>query len=112
MTASAARCAANDTPLVILDSKAADEPKLAIPTPQGWAYTAAMNSPVIRGAIANTALRANGFTPNAVVTLEDLTGKVASAQQGVDAEPDAERYVKEFFERLFPGMPVMLIDLR
>lgn len=27
-------------------------------------------------------------------------------------EPDGERYVKEFFERLFPGMPVMLIDLR
>ncbi|MGH3724774.1 MAG: LpqN/LpqT family lipoprotein [Mycobacterium sp.] len=83
---STAGCAASDVPLVTLDPKASDEPKLAIPTPQGWEYSAAMNSPMIRGAVANKGLRANGFTPNAVVTLEDLTGKVQSAQQGVDAE--------------------------
>ncbi|ANA97186.1 hypothetical protein BB28_05060 [Mycobacteroides chelonae CCUG 47445] len=69
-----------------MDAKAPDEPMLAVPTPQGWQYSPAMNSPVIRGAVANVGLRANDFTPNAVVTLEDLTGKVASAQQGIDAE--------------------------
>ncbi|WP_042788170.1 LpqN/LpqT family lipoprotein [Mycobacteroides abscessus] len=69
-----------------MDAKAADEPKLAVPTPAGWEYTAKMNSPMIRGTVANVGLRANDFTPNAVVTLEELTGKVTSAQQGIDAE--------------------------
>ncbi len=41
---------------------------------------------MVRAAIVNTELRANDFSPNAVVTLEDLTGKVPSVQQGVDAE--------------------------
>lgn len=84
--ASAAGCATSDVRMVALESKAADEPMLSVPAPTGWEYTAAMNSPMIRGAVANTGLRAHDFTPNAVVTLEDLTGKVASAQQGVDAE--------------------------
>ncbi|WP_234714767.1 LpqN/LpqT family lipoprotein [Mycobacteroides immunogenum] len=57
-----------------------------MPAPNGWQYSAAMNSPVIRGAVVNSSLRANNFSPNAVVTLEDLTGKAPSAQQGVDAE--------------------------
>ncbi|WP_234881123.1 LpqN/LpqT family lipoprotein [Mycobacteroides salmoniphilum] len=77
---------ASDVPRVTLDAKAPGEPVLAVPTPQGWEYSAAMNSPLIRGVVANVGLRANDFTPNAVVTLEDLTGKVASAQQGVEAE--------------------------
>nr|WP_286150595.1 LpqN/LpqT family lipoprotein [Mycobacterium sp. D16R24] len=79
-------CVASDVPRVTLDAKAPGEPVLAVPAPQGWEYSAAMNSPLIRGAVANIGLRANDFTPNAVVTLEDLTGKVASAQQGVEAE--------------------------
>ncbi|AYM41028.1 hypothetical protein DYE20_05225 [[Mycobacterium] chelonae subsp. gwanakae] len=79
-------CATSDIPRVTLDAKAPDEPMLAVPTPRGWQYSPAMNSPVIRGAVANVGLRANDFTPNAVVTLEDLSGKVTSAQQGVDAE--------------------------
>ncbi|MEX3759171.1 LpqN/LpqT family lipoprotein [Mycobacteroides abscessus] len=84
--ATAAGCAASDVHRVMLDTKAAEEPKLALPTPAGWEYTAAMNSPMIRGTVTNIGLRANDFTPNAVVTLEDLTGKVTSAQQGIDAE--------------------------
>lgn len=83
---SAAGCKASDVPLTTLDSKAADEPTLELPTPAGWEYSASMNSPILRGLVANTGLRANGFTPNAVVTLEDLTGKVDNAQQGIDAE--------------------------
>ncbi|MGC7268527.1 LpqN/LpqT family lipoprotein [Mycobacteroides abscessus subsp. abscessus] len=77
---------ASDGPRVTLDAKAADEPKLAVPTPAGWEYTAKMNSPMIRGTVANVGLRANDFTPNAVLTLEELTGKVTSAEQGIDAE--------------------------
>ncbi|MGH3724780.1 MAG: LpqN/LpqT family lipoprotein [Mycobacterium sp.] len=79
-------CAATDVPLVTLEPTADDEPKLAVPAPQGWEYSGEMNSPLIRGAVANVGLRAKGFTPNAVVTLEDLAGRVQSAQEGVDAE--------------------------
>ncbi|GAS96520.1 uncharacterized protein RMCC_3486 [Mycolicibacterium canariasense] len=69
-----------------MEPKAADEPTLALPTPSGWVYSASMNSPIIRGFVANVGLRANDFTPNAVVTLEDLTGKVRNTEQGIDAE--------------------------
>jgi len=72
--------------MTTLDPKADDEPKLELPTPSGWEYSSKMNSPLIRGLIANIGLRANNFTPNAVVTLEDLTGQVRDAQQGIDAE--------------------------
>lgn len=84
--ASAVGCTTGNVPLTTLDPKAPGEPTLALPTPSGWANSASMDSPVIRGLVANKALRADDFTPNAVVTLEDLTGKVANAQQGIDAE--------------------------
>lgn len=86
MAIGAAGCTASDVKLTTLDAKAADEPTLALPAPPGWEYSASMNSPMIRGLVANKGLRSNGFTPNAVVTLEDLTGKVGNAQQGIDAE--------------------------
>lgn len=81
-----AGCASGDVPLTTLVPMAAGEPTLALPTPSGWEYSASMNSRIIRGLVANIRLRANDFTPNAVVTLEDLTGKVGDAQQGIDAE--------------------------
>lgn len=79
-------CAASDVRMVTLEAKTPDEPTLAVLTPTGWEHSSALNSPTIRGAIANVGLRANGFTPNAVAPLEDLTGKVTSAQKGIDAE--------------------------
>lgn len=72
--------------MTTLVPKADDEPTLELPTPAGWVYSSEMNSPIIRGLVANAGLRANNFTPNAVVTLEDLTGEVTDAQQGIDAE--------------------------
>lgn len=84
--ASPAGCAASDGPRVTLDAKAADEPVLAVPLPPGWQRSTEMVSEMVRAAIVNTGLRANDFSPNAVVTLEDLTGKVPSVQQGVTAE--------------------------
>ncbi|WP_231506693.1 MULTISPECIES: LpqN/LpqT family lipoprotein [unclassified Mycobacterium] len=83
----AARCTTADVPLTTLGPKTAEEPTLELPTPAGWEHSAStMGSPMIRGIVVNKGLRANDFTPNAVVTLEDLTGKVADAQQGIEAE--------------------------
>jgi hypothetical protein len=69
-----------------LDSQAAGEPVLGSPQPSGLTFTAAKNSPVIRGVVFNQGLQAQGFTPNAVATLEDLTGRVGSTQQALDFE--------------------------
>jgi hypothetical protein len=41
---------------------------------------------MIRMTIFDNGLRANEFTPNAVVTLEDLTGRVQTSQQALDGE--------------------------
>jgi probable lipoprotein LpqN len=79
-------CAKSSAPMLSLKPHAADEPTLAIPQPQGWERSTDLDSALIRGVIANVGLRANGFTPNAVATLEDTTGKVQTAQQAVDAE--------------------------
>lgn len=86
VVANAAGCTASNVPMTTLVPKANGEPTLGLPTPSGWVYSSEMNSPLIRGLVANVGLRANNFTPNAVVTLEDLTGKVSNAQQGIDAE--------------------------
>ncbi|WP_234804450.1 LpqN/LpqT family lipoprotein [Mycobacteroides abscessus] len=73
-------------PRFTVDAKSAGEPVLEVPLPPGWQRSTEMVSEMVRAAIVNTGLRANDFSPNAVVTLEDLTGKVPSVQQGVAAE--------------------------
>ncbi|WP_236147720.1 LpqN/LpqT family lipoprotein [Mycolicibacterium sp. CH28] len=79
-------CAKSAYPLLKLGSRSPAEPALAIPQPPGWESSTEMNSDIIRGAIASKDLVADGFAPNAVVTLEDLTGKVATPQAAIDGE--------------------------
>jgi hypothetical protein len=79
-------CAESSAPMLSLKPHTVDEPTLAIPQPQGWERSTDLDSALIRGVIANVGLRADDFTPNAVATLEDTTGKVQTAQQAVDAE--------------------------
>lgn len=86
--AAAGECASSDVPMLDLESQAPDEPGLAVPQPQGWERDTRMDSQVIRAALLNQGLRANDFTPNVVVTLEELTGKVETPEQAVAAERD------------------------
>jgi hypothetical protein len=79
-------CAESSVPVVDLDPQGVGEPVLGLPQPSGWTFTAEKNSPVIRGVVFNQGLQAQGFTPNAVVTLEDLTGRVSGTQQALDFE--------------------------
>ncbi|WP_237112616.1 hypothetical protein [Mycobacteroides abscessus] len=79
-------CATSNVPMSKLESKAAGEPILEIPQPTGWTYSTAINSERIRGAIFNTGLSANQFTPNAAVTLVDVTEDATSPQQALDTE--------------------------
>ncbi|WP_235680004.1 LpqN/LpqT family lipoprotein [Mycobacteroides abscessus] len=82
-------CADSAAPLLRLTPQAANEPHVAIPLPPGWERSEQAGSDLIRAAILNADLRANDFTPNAVVTLENLTGKADTEQQALDAERQA-----------------------
>lgn len=84
----AGRCARVDVPLHELEPHSPAEPRLALPQPHGWTFTTKLNSELIRGSVINTRLRANGFAPNAVVTLENLTGTAASADEALSLERD------------------------
>ncbi|WP_234784875.1 LpqN/LpqT family lipoprotein [Mycolicibacter heraklionensis] len=72
------KCAPSPVPLAHLDHRAADEPRLALPQPNGWVFDAAgpPRPPIVRAVMAGRELGAYGFVPNTVVTLENLTDKV------------------------------------
>lgn len=78
-------CTDSPVPMWRMKAHAAGEPTIAIPQPPGWERSNAVSSDIIYGAILNASLRANDFTPNAVVTLENLTGKVGTAAQALNA---------------------------
>ncbi|UXA18612.1 LpqN/LpqT family lipoprotein [Mycobacterium sp. SMC-4] len=75
-----AACATVDAPLADVPAMSPREPQLRIPVPAGWQRNAMMDSQVIRYAIVAEQLIANGFAPNAVVTLERARG-VADATE-------------------------------
>lgn len=67
-------CATVDAQLADIPAVSPREPLLRIPIPSGWKRNSMMDSQVIRYAIVAEALIANGFAPNAVVTLERARG--------------------------------------
>lgn len=73
-------------PLTVLRRSAPDEPTISIPTPQGWKFSDEHNSSLVRGAILNEGLQANGFVPNAVVTLADVTSDSTTPEQAIATE--------------------------
>lgn len=76
----------NGVPLTVLPKNGVDEPTISIPTPQGWKFSDKHNSPLVRGAILNEGLQDNGFVPNAVVTLADVTSDSITPERAVDTE--------------------------
>ncbi|OCB49582.1 hypothetical protein A5721_33810 [Mycobacterium vulneris] len=99
-----------------MKSQAPREPVLALPQPDGWVRSTKLDSELIRGIIINDALRANDFSPNAGVTLEDLTGKVETPQQAFDAELNGVTQVGGTIESQTPstrcGQPAVVADYR
>lgn len=77
---SSAQCATVDAPLADIPAVSPREPQLRIPVPGGWKRNSMMDSQVIRYAIVAEELIANGFAPNAVVTLEQARGVADPAQ--------------------------------
>jgi len=83
---SAAKCDEVSAPMVDVPSRTDQEPRLRMPQPQGWERTTKLDSGTIRFAIRNPALAVGGFTPNAVVTLQNVAADVGKPKQILDAQ--------------------------
>lgn len=82
----AAKCDEVSVPMTDIPTRTDQEPRLRIPQPQGWERATKLDSETIRFAIRNTGLSSDGFTPNAVVTLQQVGAAVGKPQQILDAQ--------------------------
>jgi hypothetical protein len=85
---SADKCQSVAAPLTDIPTRTDQEPKLRIPVPPGWERTTKMDSEQIRFSIRNEGLTADGFTPNAVVTLQKVAGDLGKPDQILQAQQD------------------------
>ncbi|MGV0625369.1 hypothetical protein [Mycolicibacter minnesotensis] len=83
-----ANCNTSSAPLTILDSQAAEEPVLALPQPAGWTFDTRMNNALIRSSLTSTEGQGDTVKAVAVVTLENVTDRVHSVLEAMDAEID------------------------
>lgn len=61
---------------------------MRIPIPKGWERSTKMDSENIRFSIRAQGLTADGFTPNAVVTLQKVAGDIGKPSQILQAQQD------------------------
>lgn len=80
-----------------------DEPTITVPRPPGWEFMPSNDSPPLRGVLYNQELRRHGFTPNAVVTCEELTGQVGLPSQALAKERAAVTDVVGELDTDVPG---------
>lgn len=83
---SADKCENVSAPMIDIPTRTDQEPRMRMPQPPGWERTTKLDSETIRFAIRNPALAADGFTPNAVVTLQKIGIDVGKPQQILDAQ--------------------------
>jgi len=81
-------CPAAQSPLVQIPGGAGDLVQLAVPQPAGWQRSTKLDSAVIRYAMYNSALSDNGFTANAVVTLEAVPDGAGKAVEILAEQQD------------------------
>lgn len=87
-TPSAEKCQEVSVELSDIPTRTDQEPKMRIPAPQGWERSTKMDSEQIRFAIRSPGLAADGFTPNAVVTLQKVPSDVGRPEQILQAQND------------------------
>ena len=85
---SAEKCQTVSAPMSDIPTRTDQEPKLRIPVPKGWERSTKMDSENIRFSIRAPGLTANGFTPNAVVTLQKVAGDIGKPSQILQAQQD------------------------
>lgn len=82
------KCQSVSAPMTDIPSRTDQEPKLRIPIPAGWERSTKMDSENIRFSIRAQGLTADGFTPNAVVTLQKVAGDIGKPIQILQAQQD------------------------
>ena len=82
------QCQAVSVELVDVPTRTDQEPKMRVPLPPGWERTTKMDNESIRFAIRNPALTVDGFTPNAVVTLQKIASDLGKPSQILEAQND------------------------
>ena len=85
---SADKCQAVSGELIDVPTRTDQEPKMRVPVPAGWERTTKMDSENIRFALRNQSLSADGFTPNAVVTLQKVSADIGKPEQLLEAQND------------------------
>jgi hypothetical protein len=85
---SAEKCQTVSAPLTDIPTRTDQEPKLRIPVPEGWERADKMDSEQIRFAIRSPKLTAEGFIPNAVVTLQKVPGDIGKPDLILQAQTD------------------------
>ncbi len=85
---SADKCQTVSAPMTDIPTRTDQEPTLRIPIPAGWERSTKMDSESIRFSIRAQGLTANGFTPNAVVTLQKVAGDIGKPIQVLQAQQD------------------------
>jgi hypothetical protein len=85
---SADKCQTVSAPMTDIPARTDQEPKLRIPVPAGWERSTKMDSENIRFSIRAEGLTADGFTPNAVVTLQKVAGDIGKPIQILRAQQD------------------------
>ncbi len=84
--AAAVKCDEVSVPMIDIPTRTDQEPRLRLPAPQGWERTTKLDSETIRFALRSEGLSDQGFTPNAVVTLQKVGSDVGKPQQILDAQ--------------------------
>lgn len=83
---SADKCESVSAPLTDVPTRTDQEPRMRLPVPEGWERSTKMDSENIRFAIRNQGLAADGFTPNAVVTLQKVASGIGKPEQILEAQ--------------------------
>lgn len=83
---SADKCRTVDAEMVDIATRTDQEPRMRIPVPEGWERRSNLDSENIRFAIRNSALEAQGFTPNAVVTLQRFPADLGKPLQIIEVQ--------------------------
>lgn len=85
---SADKCESVSAPMTDIPTRTDQEPKLRIPIPAGWERSTKMDSENIRFSIRAQGLTADGFTPNAVVTMQKVAADIGKPMQILQAQQD------------------------
>jgi hypothetical protein len=83
---SAEKCAEVSAALSDVPTRTDQEPKMRIPLPPGWERSTKMDNESIRFAIRNPSLTVDGFTPNAVVTLQKIGSEIPKPEKVLEAQ--------------------------